>query len=320
MKEKISLSVELKDVSQEKLDLITRYQNGLIPELGNMKESNNRLSDKILSLEKELQCKELSKIDLLKERDNMDDILKISRNENVHLKQQIEEIASNQLGNIDALAETRAKQFDTIERDKGILEKDLQFFKMKSERLEQQLLEKEKYQLRIEADSKYGTDQALQALKSENQMLRDERLILERKVMRLQSELSENENASSRNYNPDEQNLYTESDIPNRILMNSSVKNSPQNQIVNPNANKYNQNNYVQETLDKKYNYQYNDYGSSSKPGRLEMFNLRSNRESDKYLQDINPKRPLEASNQQKNYNRYAGPEYNHKGLNDDRK
>ena len=54
-------------------------------------------------------------------------------------------------------------------REKCTFLEILQFFRMKAERLENQLLEKEKHLLRIEADTKYGTNQAVQAMKSENQ-------------------------------------------------------------------------------------------------------------------------------------------------------
>ena len=134
MKEKISLSHELKDVSQEKLDLITKYQKGLIPELGDVKDTNIKLKDQVSYLEKELKTSQLTNLDLMKERENNNEILNIGQDENENLKKilnigqdenenlkkLLEEITSGQVDQINSLTNTRLKEYDDFERDKSI--------------------------------------------------------------------------------------------------------------------------------------------------------------------------------------------------------
>ena len=100
----------------------------------------------------------------------------MSKEEITHLQTMLDDLEKTSSGENIYLLRTKQEQIDELERERSLLDKDRQFFKLKSERLEEQLLSKEKHLLRLEADSKYGTDQTNQALRSENESLRDELL------------------------------------------------------------------------------------------------------------------------------------------------
>jgi len=95
----------------------------------------------------------------------------MSKEEIQHLQKMLEDLEKN----TDSYV-LRQKQ-DTINdliHEKSVIEKDKQFYKHKSDKLEENLFINEKHLLRLEADSKYGASESNHALRVENESLRDD--------------------------------------------------------------------------------------------------------------------------------------------------
>lgn len=171
MDEKLKLNSELNDVNRDKFDIISKQEKELMPEYQSLKVENETLADKIILLQKEIDTYEVNRQEFLRERENNNQILKMSKEEIQHLQKMLEDLEKTSDSYL-----VRQKQ-DTINdliHEKSIIEKDKQFFKLKAEKLEEKLFVNEKHLLRLEADSKYGASEVNHALRVENESLRDE--------------------------------------------------------------------------------------------------------------------------------------------------
>lgn len=219
MAEKMKLNFELKETNRDRLDILTKQEKDLIPEYNSKRHEVESLKSEILGLKKEMETYECNRQEFLRERENNNQILRMSKEEITHLQTMLDDLEKTSSGENIYLLRTKQEQIDELERERSLLDKDRQFFKLKSERLEEQLLSKEKHLLRLEADSKYGTDQTNQALRSENESLRDELLILEKKNLRLQRDSSLLEKYSKKGQYPDmSDHVSSENDRSKQIL------------------------------------------------------------------------------------------------------
>lgn len=171
MDEKIRLNSELSEVNRDKLEIISKQEKNFIPEFHKQKMESDRLQDRLITMQKEIDTYEINRQEFLRERENNNQILKMSKEEIQHLQKMLEDLERN----ADSYV-IRQKQ-DTIDdliHEKAVVEKDKQFFQLKSDKLEEKLYALEKELVRLDSSTKYYGSEVGHLLRHENDNLRDE--------------------------------------------------------------------------------------------------------------------------------------------------